>query len=89
MISRDESEAATAAQKRRSPFDPWFAVCFGAVISFVALADEDGIVWRSQFWDSESPLLKAAGTVVIAFVAGFLPVYVLQIIVGTLMRSSR
>jgi hypothetical protein len=89
MTSRDEPKDANATPKRRSLFDPTFALCFGAVMSFVALADENGIVWQSQFWDSESPLLKAVGTFVIAFVAGFIPVYILQIIVGTFMRSSR
>ncbi len=83
----DESEDAITVPKRRSAFAPWFAVCFGAVMSFVAMADEDGIVWRSQFWESESPLLKATTTIVIAFSAGFIPVYLLQIVVGTFMKS--
>ena len=87
MKSPDESGNAITAPKRRSAFDPWFAVCFGAVMSFVAMADEDGLVWRSQFWDSESPLLKATTTIVIAFFAGFMPVYLLQIVVGTFMKS--
>ena len=89
MTSRDEPKDAITAPKRRSSFDPTFALCFGAVMSFVALADENGIVWQSQFWDSESPLLKAVGTFVIAFGTGFIPVYILQIVLGTFMRSRR
>ena len=89
MTSRDDPEDAIATPKRRSRFDPGLALCFGAVMSFVALADENGIIWRSQFWDSESPLLQAAGTFVVAFGAGFIPVYMLQVVVGTFMRSPR
>lgn len=60
----------------------------GVLTIFVAMADEDGLLWHSEFWYAESPILKAINTCVIAFVAVFVPVYLLQIVIGTLMRRS-
>jgi hypothetical protein len=70
---------------RRAKFNPIFAVGGGAVTSFVALLDENGLLWKTALWRSETVMMDIVWTGLLAFLFGFVLFYAFQIIVMVLL----